>query len=554
MASIQYVSPPESKFQPIFSVGSSVQKHRFTELFSNQSGEYSYNGNKTVKINISSVNEVLKGTESYLKFKIKFNGPANSLALNPGGLQNIFHRVRLLTQNGTELENLDNYNMWYNIMSYCTMSKEYVNSKQWTEFDSYEDGVISYRSVEETVDLLDGSDNATYTTGSRTVALSGNASSKAFRVGLKVGDTIKMVTDEGNFVSKVESITTEASDDYKFVLEDDDVPGANVSAGDLKELYVINNNGEDELLAPRSEICTNRDYVEVCVKLNLQCLLKSQFFPLMLVKQGLQLELNLEDPNLVMYSRRTPNTYDITALFSYSIKDVAYVASLYTLDQKTIEDMYLKDYNSNEGLKMNIQGVHSSMKNVSGSNDQFSDLVNKRSCRAVYTVITSSNISTNINDTSKCNESLSTFLKDGLQNFYYKSQSLRFPDYEIDTSDKYNTEAYTHLMNALKKHMNIQHEPRFTIKEYSGLNRNSLIVDDNGTDSTIEDSTKFIIGMRLDRHSSSYSGIDLSVNPLDTVFRFSGSIDSKLGTREIRNFIVYDRTIKISKNGIQYVD
>jgi len=487
--------------------------------------------------------------ESYLRFKIQTTGPKNRV-FNEGGVANVFNRVVLRTKSGSVIEDLDYYFMEHNIIQNVMHSPQFVKTNGWLEADSLSDTSRSLLNGNDLIDLLNGNDGVTFTHADREFALAGTASAKAFEVQPKINDTVKVSASSGTFTAKITSIESNTDEDFKFRIAalgtNNNVPESDIAAGAVHELFLVNQDEETSQLPARAEIARSSQFTTVCMKIKLNSLMRENYIPLFLVRGGFELELHLNRPEHVMYSVSTPANVENTE-FGYTVRDPVFVSSLYTLTPDVMEKYYIEPYRK-DGLKLHYNSYHHNSSNIRGNADTSSHLYPYRSATHIYSVITAPNISSLVSAVSKTNDT-NTFIKSGLNEFYYQNGSEKYPDFAPVNVDSKAIETYQQLMITSGNHFSTVSYPRFPYKYW--LQENDLKLLDGSTDATEKDAKKFIISTRFNRDGTPLSGINVTLNNLDLNLRFDNDVDSKLGNyRVVHNFLYYDAVLHISQDGV----
>lgn len=304
--------------------------------------------------------------------------------------------------------------------------------------------------------------------------------------------------------------------------------------------------------------------VKLVFKPAVSFLQQKQWIPLAFIKQGLQLELKLERPEHVLEKGMIDLNNPVAAAddvneanaLNYTVSDPKFMAMMVTADESIMAE-YLKEFNSG-GLHMSILGYKHDRRSFDNSSANFNSNfhIGVRSARHVLSVAQASNISQATGAAAQNNQSLSTFLDFSISKYQFKSGSEEFP-YRAVNCDAYSAEAFEQLMLTTNQHAGTLWNVRMSPKEWRRVN--SVRVRD-AADATNGDyanvATKFIMSARLDRNDDNFTGLDLSLNPLDMEITggslnfAAGGLNANVGSVIIHVFVAYDILVSISADGV----
>ena len=556
--SVGTLVPHEAVIPMPKSTSKHILRRRQVEILPLESTSFSYSSNDSIKFNISSATELLDGMNSYIKMGFLtgvVGGAVETLCLDVGGAHALFREAELRTQNGTLIQRYDRYNRWYAMMSMATHSPQHVEVVEAAAGDSLGTGYVSspYKEPEKRLSGNAQFDLAQFTTATDTfTVLDGAATAGGI---LKLGDFIAIDVAANRYYAHVESIT----DANAFVVEaiaDDasrTLPAANIAAGAIFNISVVNNL----YLSQRERVAVARvaDYsngVPLQWKPAMSFLQQRKWIPLAFIKQGLQLELKLERPEYCLNKQQAPAAQTDANIMDYTIYSPRYVAMMVTPDESLMAE-YLKQFNG-DGIHMSILGYRFARKTIDQSNSGTQVINNHfgvRSARHVMSVIQSSRISEDVSRSSRGNFSLSNFFRSFLTSYQYKSGSEEFPMRAVDC-DAFSTEAFQQLMLSTDQHGGTLWNVRFDPKEWANLNNVISATTASPQDNIVlpNRSTKFIMATRLDRGDDNFTGLDLSLNPLDLELEFSGAEVAAFGNRIVQSWVGFDILISLSSSGL----
>lgn len=571
--SVETIRPDESFISMPKSTSKHILKKRQVEILPLESTSFSYSANDSIKFNISSNTELLDGLDSYIKmgFLTSANGGAvNTKCLDIGGAHALFREVELRTQNGTLIQRYDRYNRWYAMMSCATHSPVHVELVEAAAGDSvsHKNTVGAYQHVG--VKALTGINLAqvSYDDASNQLRLNaaGTASGAQFQV--KAGDIMIIGIAAGdNYFAEVASVGVSEDGGVITLVDFAAANNRNLPAGDIAVaaiLFLGVLSKGDEYVPQRSAVArvvagddnlaggTYANGVPLCFKPDVSFLKNKKWIPLAFIKQGLQLELKLERPDYCLNKGRTPVTQDSVDSLSYSIYSPRYVAMMITPDE-TLMAEYMKQFN-NEGIHMSVLAykyARNTINQSSSGSQVASNNFGVRSARVVFSVVQSSRISEDVSPSSQNNFSLSSFFRSQVRSYQYKSGSEEYPMRAVNC-DKYSTEAFQQLMLSTGQHGGTLWNVRFSPNEWRS--ESTVISSTSGAATTnvalTNRSTKFIMSTRLDRGEDNFTGLDLSLNPLDLELDLSAVEADAFGNRVLQHWVAYDLLISISKDGL----
>jgi hypothetical protein len=290
---------------------------------------------------------------------------------------------------------------------------------------------------------------------------------------------------------------------------------------------------------------------EYCFRPAISFMEQPNYIPLMFIKQGLQLVLELDRPQFALSQGGDPADVKDDAL-NYTISEPRFVAMLTTPDEEIIKG-YMSMFNG-KGINLQLEGVRHRKTQFSGTESAgyTANLhFGVRSARKVFAVVQSSTISENSSSKScQANNSLSTFLRTGIISYIFKTGSEEYPNKEVNCSIINNELMKQQLLttNQIDKII-----PSFRFTPDKLMASNTIKVRNLGDDDDVdveEEVVKFIMCARMERDDSPFTGTDLSLNPLDVELRFDSAANVNFGDRNLNVFVAYDSLLSISGAGV----
>jgi hypothetical protein len=577
---VQAVVPWQSIIPPTTSTSQHILRKRQVEILPNEQTNFAYSTNDSIIFNISSSTEVLDGLDSFIKFGLESKG-ATTQALEVGGAHALFREMTLRTQNGTIIQRYANYNRLYALMSMATHSPQHVELVEFLSGDSVGDGFGVVPAYNDVI-LTSGLTPVAFSKDDATFDHAGSSLGGPRRFGLgdgsvagdvAIGDVIQIVgtaryDEDGD--AKVDdvhgtwfaTVTNVTGADNNVIITigatgvNNNMPPGGIAAGSLEFLYKVSASAlPSTYQSQRASIAQETPAVTLCFKPMLSFLQQKTWIPLPFIKQGLQLEMKLERPEYVFNSRLTPerhNALNISATVGYTISKPRFVGMMITPNETLMRE-YLSQFNG-AGLNMSFLSYNHNSRPVGPASglQSINNTIGVRSARHAFAVLQSPKISQSTGISAQVNYSLSTFFRCGLKSYQFKSGSEQFPDRPVEC-DKYSNEAFAQLMLTTGQHGGTIWSVRFTPNEWRSENVVTLGSNANAAVSAnlVNQSTKFIMSVRLDRNDDAYTGLDLSLNPLDIELNFETAEVAEFGENRILHlFVGYDTFVSISSNGL----
>lgn len=539
------IVPHEMVLNQLKSTSAHILRKRQVEILPNEQTNFTFEGNNRIIFNISSSTEFLSGMDSYLKLKFKHTPDPNypDSALAEGGAHSLFRSLEIRLTNGTLIERIDNYNTLYAIMSNATHDRDHVEWIEAAAGDSVssKEFVDPYDIVDREFDIEELTGVLSFNAANTLLSTAGNFTD--FAVGNVLRFTIADNVNNAQRIIERTILTITDDDNLTFV---DPIQGwvdANTFTV-LNGLYIKDANLN--YIIPQRKLVMSGDEYTLSLKLMCGFLQSKTYLPLLFMKSGIQIVLELERPIFTVVSNKDYAVDNYKG--SYTISEPRFMATMITPDdtviqqykQKYMEDGLHYDFMSYKH-RLNIQSQ--------GGSGSYTSNINfgVRSARVVFSVIKSPYSESTFQETNNY-DSISTFLNTGLESYQYKSGAEEYPQRSVKCNDQIKTEAFQQLMLSTNQQGGTIWNVRFLPKQWRDGNQLSFG----------QDSSKFIVSTRLDRDNSVFTGLDLSINPLDLEFVFNKVFTGfKNGTaaqvldRYIHTYVGYDVLVSISDAGVQ---
>lgn len=506
---------------------------------------FSYDSANIIRFNVSNNTDFLDGPSSYLKFNLKRTDGVSDFdenaALDVGGAHALIRHatVRLLSS-GMLVQEYRDYNRYYALKA--QLDARSLSSGAQSYGDSAGDiGVFAdptrsgdWRAVSHTLASVNCNAAGLLELGSTGRALSEVAA----------GDIIYVLSTNANqtFMADVISVP----DDSSIVLRFGKAITAHATTGlgTNGKIFVLKRHTVEQ--SRMTVVKTSGTEVTVCMKLNMSVL--GHVLPLFLMKGGLEITLELENPNLALRTGVSPQ-YVGSDVLNYQVSKPRFMAMMVT-PNIDITDEYIRAWRSDRGLIYNIPSMRSRRltqdKSVSGiSNFQIN--LGVKSGKRLYMVVQDTTISDGSGSMAKHSRSISRFLRSKITEYQVKVGSHAFPNRSVVCD--------TEALEALEQLKMVAKTPafRFTKQEWLASNVGGTPT----ADETHTDSECFIMGIDFTREfpsvESSLTGVDLATVPLDVSLTRSdahqacfSSPSTDAGSPQVGLYCEHDAFLKIS--------
>lgn len=489
--SVKPAQPVQTMVPSISSTSKHVLRRRQVEVLPNAQVSYSYSGSNQIEITLSSGQDFIDFSNSYLRADITCtlsrNGSDDTTKfLSEGGLHSVFQEVRLETATGTVLERVDEYRKLVALMSQLTESKEVV-------------------------DIND--------------AVSGDS------VGFEDYVPERLLKDA--FADTASTVGGTANAEYRTVYT-----GAIGGAG--------SGDGGTSMIVPNRKKVANTASISLNMRPMLSFMNMSQWVPLFLIRGGLKLILVMGQP---VYSLASTQTFTGTGFTGANITldNVRYVGDFITPSEE-LTAQYVQMYNG-EGITYSTLGFRHFLDTLNaGASTQSKQIyANVRSARFILQRIQPVSLNS---DTNSSTDVLNSYefdscaigMKAKLSEYQFQSGAHQFPIFKVKTDDVGQWEAYSRLLQAVGVYGDPVMSKRIQPWEWQEVN--SIM--------GITDSTRFAIGESLSRNSDILCGLDVQITPLEYILTFDDTfqINSADAQRYLHTFLAYDQLVSISSSGI----
>lgn len=517
---------------------------------------------KNIRFKICSVGDFLIGRESYIKFNLQVN---NLVAFDPdfandqlprqshwsgfgiGGAHNLFRNIQIRTLGrGVLLQEIDHYNIYQGLEHQLNMSRAYI-----AEYGPmYADNSVPKQSIG-----CDGfwANEGTITNVGVILLVYGNT----YSVDLGSAALLNMI--QGKIFAIYDTASGKA-DYFRHVAEDvgtafvaELLSGSPLTVGAIpanaKQLFVYSSKGKEYgLVKPSSGIMRLEDMtadqvtIEICFQPFLTLLQHN--IPLNLLKDGLELILELDSPQHAFVSTRSQ--------ISYTITDPKFMGMMVT-PHPDIQERYESMWRTDKGLIYRIPSVRVRQRNEQhGTNTNLQFNVGARSAMKAVLIQTDSAIE---------NEYLydrTMSMQMGVTAYQWKVGSINFPNREVDMTGHCG-EAYKQLLMAFDRYG--ETNLLLDSTQYGGGNSNGIghvYPLDATLANNITDAYRTYIGVdfrRINGYGDNLSGIDLSNVTLDLELKRTNNSNAKLGGKVSTSasyylFVWYDSYLKINSQQV----
>jgi hypothetical protein len=554
-----------TQFSPS-STSSFIQKKHLAEILPNEQTEYSYGSNEIIRFNISSPRAFLYGQESYFRWKFQSTSDAaldGKLILDEGGMHALIRSVEVRSlSSGVLLQRYDNYNR------YVAVKKNGMSAKLIEEGGNFDADSVPYSCINtDGVDVdwvyaygdhIDEAANPynndldVIADPNKVIMLDGFKGADPATTFL-TGDKVHYFNTTQSTVFTVtmaEDATLKAAGIYKFKFLEDVTASVN---NNVIELRKITPTFPDENAARKKAVAVsgaNGEYTW-CFQIQASALL--QTLPLFVMKNGIEIAIELENPVRVMYVDKGFDNFNDES-FDYKISTPRFMAMMVQPIQEVI-DQYVDAWQSPNGLMYAIPSVRT--RRLTGKKDagdeNFQMNVGVRAARKVYTIVQDSKNNEGNDKRTKAFPAISMMPRGGIKAFQYKVGAMEFPHRKVNV-DNVGSEALLHLANVYPTDFF-----RFTYKDWSE-NVGAVEYKLSATPSYLLSPPRFIMATDLSRDqgpNSALTGVDLSINALDLVVEREefyqkeiSSVEGEAGNPVYFNFIEHDSYMKIQASGI----
>jgi len=537
-----------------------VVRKRLVEVRSeNASSSFSYDGTSEIIFSISSPSDFWDTSNSYIRFKLTCTGSVDgandaSRYLAEGGAHALIRNMVLETSSGVQIARIDRYNKLAQILIQASTSCDYVDEALCIAGDSCEykeefgvGSPVSSVIAEVAYDHAGGA-------AEQLLTLANAADDAKADIELAVGDILRIETAVLDYTVRV--LTIESSN----TITVEGLPAADIAAGDILSIVkMVRASGMD----PVRKVAANTANYVMCFQ-PLAPFLNIQHIPLMLIRGGLKIRLQLERPAFVLASDAVVGNGVGYTNFGYTITDPVYMCSMIQPDESLSQE-FLDKYNSSglvyeyAGLKHYLETIPSSTTGTHATNLH----VGVRSARTLLTKFqnlraeTVSAATADIGKSTYTCDSIAQGLKMNLSEFHVSSGSERFPQARpVDCTDISNNELYIESQRAMGNVGISVIGKRFGADAYAEVDARKKfgMQVSRTTEGGFVDSNRMFIATELSRDPSHWSGLDLSLQPLlvETSFDSAYTLEDSDGTngaasqRYLQNWVMYDCAMVLS--------
>jgi hypothetical protein len=372
---------------------------------------------------------------------------------------------------------------------------------------------------------------------------------------LSIGDTLMIsMKNAAHSVTQAEEFTVNGVTDDDTVILSGSF-GTDPIATEILSIIAV----PASVQSTRAAVCAS-DSVELVMKPALSFLQHSKLIPLSYIKQGLSLHLQLERPEHAINNGGMPSSGNTPQ--TYEISNVRYVASMVTPDESIIRQ-YEQMFKSASGIPYTFLSYRHRQTTISDTTGFVANMhFGIRSARHVFSIIQSQRLSEATGAAAQNNNSISASFRALATEYQYKVGSEEYPHHSVKMAseagsavDLYSMEAMAQVDLAFNQHGSTLWCRRSCPADWASVNSYVTAATDAGLVNTYMTGLEktFMFATRLDRDSSSpFTGVDLSVVPLDLDLTFSGSEVGAggFGNRILHTWVGHDELLTISSDGI----
>ena len=465
-----------ASFNPITSAAKAILNERWAEIPAESQDSFTHALQDTISFRIGSVQEMIDFEQSYIRFDIQNTTTgqqtiattnSNPYLFDVGGLHSLFREIVIKTVNGeVELERIEHYNKYVAMKSLLMDDADMVEQQGSLEYDDLgeyhvfgekaswrvSEGITGWLALGGGAPLV-GESHIRLNSSDRGYLAPGDTFTitNAVDIGLR----IFTITDVRVITGAAAGFTLDTFIRFTPILLAGEVDGASL------DLLVTQKGGRRSrrgLISDSFRGNTVSTFTHT-VMFKPRMELWKQFFPLMFINGGLRLNLLLENPNRVFYTRNTINNLGVNA-YNYTISNVRFVGRYVTL-HSSIRNELRRQFDSEKGIDLMINAVRPRIVSQANTTQGTSYAIfpGLRSVRAMVIVFMDSGMSDGATAATRSNPSLSGMLSGLLTEIFVSAGSLRFPDTPIVVDDE-GKEVMKHAMilaNRMKGTHHIKH-------------------------------------------------------------------------------------------------
>lgn len=581
----------------------SVLRKNLVEVPAQHKVDFNPTNQKNIRFKLTSPGDFLIGRESYLKFNLTLSGQvaASPIRFGLGGAHNLFRNIQIRTLGGgTLLQELDYYNMFQGLEHQFNMDKEYLRRYG----PAYGDETLcEEKQVGGSWSVSGKNDEAMYFTERN--GTSGCQIIKFINVGdVTDADNVAIATaDNGRatqrwFDTKYIAIRTGVFDvaqiyfyevvhyytntlanaaldelyNYAYVVVRPLEPTVYVPEGTHNaatlRFYAYNEHGwqinagnraiqnvlpssnifKRSITETVTDVTVNQvqsinQTVEICMQPFMSLLQHN--IPLFLMKDGIELILELNSPLLAFVTDVTATTYTIT--------DPKFMAMMLT-PHASIQERYETMWRSEKGLIYRIPGVK--VRKQTSAHGTADTLQFHCGVRSAMKAVLLQN-TTDLESDPLFDATMGVPLR--IKKYLWKVGGINFPNRDVNIVGT-GGECYKQLLMAFDRYgeTNLVHRFSDYYNQSSGLDFGKRLYFGAATKYTRE-GTRFYIAAdfrRVNGYGDNLSGIDLSHVPLDLELECSEESKNGLGaglhagTKQYYLFVYHDAYLKINSQQV----
>ena len=563
--------PRGFELPPVVSTAKAILRKTKQEIPPESGNTFSYSTNATVKFNIGSNNAFLCGPECYLRGEMQVlageTGVSPPHIFEMGGAHSLFRKVTIstLSQN-VVLQQHDNYHRYSIMKKQLSEARHDVDEMGWITLDS------NYPQKDPRYEVYNYDTIAMVTSVFKNAAgaLGGIIYENAtgiFYVGhllqqglIDIGDEVTVSINNGSSSTGIVydlGGPAASADAVKIRLG-----GGNIALADVIHVRIKHRQNKNGPRQFTSKTPAALQYITKQFNIKLNMSFFDLEFPLFLMRGGIQISLELEDPRKLFQT--LGNNFGLVAnAASVVLTNLRFVCMFRSPHQEIIES-FLNVWNSDSGIIYPLPSyTMRAINGNSGTSDNLSVLIGNRSIRRVNILQVDSAISEDAaSEACDANMSLSTWLRANISSYQGQMGSHYFPLMKIDIEATSGVDDTTSKLNeAYKNVLATNRISRTRIREgewypvtpimSAGAFPVNLVAALN------RDSTKFIMSIDLSRDDGEFAtltGMDGTIIPFQLNLQRSANYQHASLKPYYYMFADIDQFLSLSSTGVNILN
>jgi len=589
-AEVEQVVPPEFSFPAPVSASKAILKDYYVEYYPSSQESFSYTDNDIIDVDFSDNLASIDLKDTYFKFILELENVHDGATQNTfsavsfdiGGASSLFRNVYLSTKNGDHhfLENSEHHRIEV-MRSVLYGSRESVEDLDGLRCDALSDQQLArsaYPTVYGNCLKMQHWDGAAWVNVTTTISLANRCIAVNSLMPVFIGDTICQYAAADNtaapaYVGEVINVTRGANAQTT-ALQMRHIVGIPTAGGaDAQQLFIYRTGGggtpsnKSMSIATTSRISseftsTANEY-EVILKVNDP--ICDMLLPMFIVNGGLRWRFQLEHPKRAFMCNEAQLLGGMSLLdtFSYKIKNFRMVARIVQL-HPNIRTAIRNTFNTNRGIQIPTNQFQINPVTTTGNagTETLTITPGKRSVRALIAQIQDTTLADGTGNATFTAPSLSHGLRDGITEMYIRIGAMRFPERELQINEQGN-ELFEHMLMHRRRWIDAKQSLRFQ-KElwhpthaYHPTNSLTDVVFDSRLCYYVFDTSRcggelgWLTGI-----DTTQTGIQIHIKR-EGVYsnhqnsgKYNGSTTSFTGNCRYRFYVLFDKLLTVSKNGV----